>query len=125
VSERSPEVSFDAFGPPTEPVHVPPHVTQPEPEEFDLSTVMETAMAEHEAMVEEDRVERPRVKNVTPKPRYPMAVIWGSATGGQGHVVAVIGVKPDGGPVLRCTCEAAILGGRDCWAVEYTRLMLE
>lgn len=143
MSERSPEVSFDAFGP-SEPLLTHfvgddcepdghraeteasegDRVIEPGPDPF--ATAVEAAQAHHEAVYDPPRADRPHAKNVTPKPRYPMAVVWGSATGGQGHVVAIIGVKPEGGPVVRCTtCEAAILGGRDCWAADYTRLMLE
>jgi hypothetical protein len=151
MSERSPEVDFDAFGPTTseeresqtipadDVTHYvgdscPPdghraetrasegdRVIEPEP----FAAAVDAARAYQETVFEPPREEaRPPTKNVTPTPTYPIAVIWGSRTGGAGHVCAIIGTTPEGGPVLRCTCEAGVLGSHDCWAMTATRRIL-
>ena len=146
MSERSPEVSFDAFGPSEPQSHFVgddcepdghraeteasegARVIQPDPDPF--AAAVDAARAHHEVVFEPprdetaySRVDRPKGKNVTPTPTYPIAVIWGSRTGGAGHVCAIVGTNADG-PVLRCTCEAGILGSHDCWAMTATRRIL-
>ena len=160
MSDRSPEVSFDAFGPSEPQSHFVGDDCEPDghraeteasegarvidpPEPF--AAAVDAARAHHEQVYDPprdglvgehavrpnldgdaptySRVDRPKGKNVTPKPRFPIAVIWGSATGGSGHVCAIIGTNADGA-VLRCTCEAALLGSRECWAMAATRGLL-
>lgn len=124
MTDRSPEVDFDAFGPTTLNDERDTQTIPPEP----FAAAVDAARAEHNAVVEEWTAhtldQRPPTKNVTPTPTYPIAVIWGSRTGGAGHVCAIIGTTPEGVPVLRCTCEAGILGSHDCWAMTATRRIL-
>lgn len=48
--------------------------------------------------------------------KLPMAMIWTSAHAGNPHIVTV--------GIWHCTCEAFVLGGRECWAVKATKELI-
>lgn len=76
------------------------------------------ALAEHEQMAG-DVIEQSesRGRNVSPTP-LPVAIIYPSRTGGQApHVVTLA--------LWHCTCEAAVLGNRECWAITEAKRLFE
>jgi hypothetical protein len=114
VNERSREIDFDAFGPPTAPAATDGHSATG----GNLDPV-EAARRHHEQEFEA----LPHIaKNVTPIPK-PLAVIWPTRTGGDGHICAIVGWNAEE-PLLRCTCEAAVKGNTECWAMAATRRMV-
>lgn len=125
MTDPSREVSIDAFG---------PDILEPEPEppvtgaEIRFAAgrmqdpAVEEALRQHEQMVlgeraagevaevlEQAEAEGIRTRQVTHAP-LPTAIIYPSRTGGETpHVVTLA--------LWRCTCEAAVLGNRECWAI--------
>jgi hypothetical protein len=111
VSDRSPEIDFDAFGPPTAPA--------PETR-GNVEGPVEAARRHHEEVFETPT--RTPTKNVTPIPR-PIAIFWPTRTGGPGHICVIVSESVD--PMYRCTtCEAAVKGNHECWAQAASRKMV-
>lgn len=112
MTDPSREISIDMFGPPGE----PEIETAPEPVAEPVRITAESPAAqrareEHEQMVltSEEAAKTPRPRNVTPAP-MPVAIIYPSRTDGPApHIVTLA--------LWKCTCEAAVLGNRDCWAI--------